>query len=527
MSSNEARTQDGDIPFPRPEQVTVRRPAPMRSEPLRWTQRSRLLSFPIPADAPAPPAVRAYRLEGNVAESQPETPYRRRLAALVRTALGAFGIRGLLVASDVVAFVAAVAVTSATLGIKTFALLAILVVLFHVGGLYRPRLSLSVLDDGPAILGRALVAGGAAMVIGGIDDGVAGTARLLTSACFAGLSIALRVVAYSTIRLLRRRGQLQQSTLLLGAGALAGALATNLTEHPEYGLRPVGMLDDEPLLRDDERAVPLLGGYAALSKVVQEQGVDVVIVTYGSLRELSVVPLLRACDRLACEIYFVPRLYEVHSVTRDTEVLWGLPLVRMRRAAFRTGAWPAKRVSDILISAAALALLLPVLLACAVLSRWETGSVLFRQTRVGLDGRPFTLFKFCSMRPDVPAEASTKWNIGHDERVGPVGKLLRRTSLDELPQLINVLRGDMSLVGPRPERPYFVDQFTRRYPWYPARHRVPAGLTGWAQVHGLRGDTSIADRARFDNFYIENWSLWGDIKILIRTAAQVLRAAGR
>ena len=119
------------------------------------------------------------------------------------------------------------------------------------------------------------------------------------------------------------------------------------------------------------------------------------------------------------------------------------------------------------------------------------------------------------------------WNIGEDARCGTVGRLLRRTSLDELPQLWNVLRGDMSLVGPRPERPHFVHEFTQRYPRYTARHRVPAGLTGWAQVHGLRGNTSIADRARFDNFYIENWSLWGDIKILLRTAGQVLRAAGR
>src|SRR3712207_5213773 len=119
------------------------------------------------------------------------------------------------------------------------------------------------------------------------------------------------------------------------------------------------------------------------------------------------------------------------------------------------------------------------------------------------------------------------FKIRQDPRITRVGRLLRRTSLDELPQLVNVLRGDMSLVGPRPERPYFVDEFTRRYPWYTDRHRVPSGLTGWAQVHGLRGDTSIADRARFDNFYIENWSLWGDIKIMLRTAGQVLRAGGR
>ena len=287
------------------------------------------------------------------------------------------------------------------------------------------------------------------------------------------------------------------------------------------------MLDDDPLLRPDERPVPVLGGYADLNRVLVEHAIDVVVVTYGSLREPSMVPLLRACDRLACEILFVPRLYEVHTVTRETEVLWGLPLVRLRRAPFRTQAWTMKRLSDIVVSAMVLVMLLPVLLVCAAMSRIETGSVLYRQTRVGLAGEPFTLLKFCSLRPAEESEGSTRWNIGTDDRVGRFGRILRRTSLDELPQLWNVLRGDMSLVGPRPERPFFVEEFTRQFPWYMARHRVPVGLTGWAQVHGLRGDTSIADRAHFDNFYIENWSLWGDVKIMLRTVGQVVKAAGR
>jgi lipopolysaccharide/colanic/teichoic acid biosynthesis glycosyltransferase len=137
------------------------------------------------------------------------------------------------------------------------------------------------------------------------------------------------------------------------------------------------------------------------------------------------------------------------------------------------------------------------------------------------------VLKFCTLRPVAESESATRWNIGQDARLTPVGKFLRWTSLDELPQLWNVVRGDMSLVGPRPERPYFVEEFTRQFPWYKARHRVPAGLTGWAQIHGLRGNTSIADRSRFDNFYIENWSLWGDLKILLRTAGQVIRGGGR
>jgi exopolysaccharide biosynthesis polyprenyl glycosylphosphotransferase len=432
-----------------------------------------------------------------------------------------------LLAVDTLLFALAAIVTG-TVSLPTVAVFLLVLAFFWNADLYRSRrLSLSILDDAPAIAGRALAAGAGAMVLAGLEDGVAGTARLTTCLIFGVLTLVGRALAYWAIRIARRRQQLLQRTLMLGAGSVSGTLASNLLSHPEYGLHPEGMLDDDPLLRDDERTVPLLGGYQQLSATIVEHDIDVVIVTYGSMREPDVVGMLRACDRLSCDILFVPRLYELHAVTKDTEVLWGIPLVRLRRAPFRSGAWTGKRLFDVVVSSMALLLLAPVLAGCAAASRWETGQVLFRQIRIGLDSQPFTILKFCSLRPAAESESSTRWNIALDGRVRFFGRLLRRTSVDELPQLWNVLRGDMSLVGPRPERPFFVDEFTRRYPWYTARLRVPAGLTGWAQVHGLRGDTSIADRARFDNFYIENWSMWGDVKILIRTVGQVLGAAGR
>jgi exopolysaccharide biosynthesis polyprenyl glycosylphosphotransferase len=469
---------------------------------------------------------RAVRLTGNAVQSVPgPTAAGRLYTGRRRGRKRRFFTRSVLVCADLVAFALAIALTSRP-SWKTLVVAILILVLFHAGGLYRPRLSLSVLDDIPDILGRSLAAGALAMVLGGLNDGTAGIARLVTCALFGVLCILGRTVAYGLIREARRRGRLRQRALILGAGTVSARLAESLASHPEYGLVPKGMLDDDPLLREDERPVPLLGGYGALTDAVLEHRVDLVIVTFGSLRESQIVPLLRACDRLVCEILFVPRLFEVHTVTKDTEVLWGMPVVRMRRAPFRTRAWSVKRLNDIVLSGLLLLLLAPVLIFCTLGSLAETGCVLFRQTRVGLDGRPFTLLKFCSLKPGE-GEATTRWNIAEDERVRPIGRFLRRTSLDELPQLWNVLRGDMSLVGPRPERPYFVDEFTRQFPWYMARHRVPVGLTGWAQVHGLRGNTSISDRARFDNFYIENWSMWGDIKILLRTAVQVLRAAGR
>lgn len=239
------------------------------------------------------------------------------------------------------------------------------------------------------------------------------------------------------------------------------------------------------------------------------------------------IDLIRNCDRMNCEIFVVPRLFEVHHVSNDMDYIWGMPLTRLRRGAHRSSSWRLKRLFDILASAVALVLLSPLMAAIALAVRIEGGpGILFRQMRIGIDGREFRVLKFRSLRPVDETESATNWNISHDDRLGPVGKVIRKTSLDELPQLFNILRGEMSVVGPRPERPHFVEQFRHLHPRYFARHRVPCGLTGWSQIHGLRGDTSISDRARLDNYYVENWSLWLDVKIILRTVSSVFTRAG-
>lgn len=239
------------------------------------------------------------------------------------------------------------------------------------------------------------------------------------------------------------------------------------------------------------------------------------------------VPLIRTCDRLESELFVVPRLYELHHVEGDMDTVWGVPLVRLRRSAYRSPMWRVKRLGDIVLSGLALVVLSIPMALVALGVRLDGGpGIIFRQERVGVDGRPVTVMKFRSMRPVNEAESQTNWNIAKDNRLSAFGKFIRKTSLDELPQLINTLRGDMSVVGPRPERPYFVEQFQQMYPAYGARHRVPCGLTGWAAVNGLRGDTSIAERARFDNYYIQNWSLWLDIKIIVRTIGSVVTGSG-
>jgi len=289
----------------------------------------------------------------------------------------------------------------------------------------------------------------------------------------------------------------------------------------------VGFVDANFRPQDEPFPVPLLGGYDRLAPLIREHSVRDVIVAFGGVREADLVDILRTCDRLEVEVFLVPRLFELHNANRYSDEVRGVPLIRVRRAVFRSPWWKVKRVVDVVVAGAALVILSPVLAACAIAVRYEGGpGIIFRQERVGADGRPFQVLKFRSLKPVDETESQTNWNIKHDDRLGPVGKFLRASSLDELPQLWNIVRGDMSLVGPRPERPHFVDQFAENIPRYTARHRVPAGLTGWAQANGLRGDTSIEERARFDNYYIENWSPWLDVKIVLKTVSQVVRRQG-
>jgi exopolysaccharide biosynthesis polyprenyl glycosylphosphotransferase len=263
-----------------------------------------------------------------------------------------------------------------------------------------------------------------------------------------------------------------------------------------------------------------------LPALIAEHGVHHVFVAFSRTRDDDLVDLVRRCCRLDCEIFVVPRLFESGGGgPAAVDHLWGVRLVRLDRAAHLGYAWRLKRLLDIAVAAVLLVLSSPLMLAIALAVRRELGPpVLFRQERVGLDGRPFQMLKFRTLRPR--ADRPARWSVVEPDQMGPVGRLLRRSSLDELPQLWNVLRGQMSLVGPRPEQPHYATQFSRRYPGYEDRLRVPAGITGLAQVHGLRGATCMEDRVCFDNFYIEHWSLWRDVKILVHTAMSVIRMRG-
>jgi exopolysaccharide biosynthesis polyprenyl glycosylphosphotransferase len=427
-----------------------------------------------------------------------------------------------------------------------------LLVLFNsAGGHYRTRLAPSVLDELPGLAGRALAAAAFALTLdrclhGLWPSGVPEDGRLLLGLllCQLGLDLPGRAAVYALLRRARRRRP--RPTLIAGAGQIGRSVGAALLAHPEYGLRPVGYIDSGPSFLPAEApvpagaplaavpvAVPVLGGPETLDLEIAGQDVTDVIITCGGADDAEAVRTLRTATRHGCEVWFVPGVpdfgaFEFGNRRAGTgDHLWGFPCLRLGQSAMDRPTWLVKRCVDALLAGCGLLLVAPVLAACALAVRIDGGpGVIFRQERVGLDGRTFTVLKFRTLRPEDDHESATRWNISHDHRLGSTGRFLRRTSLDELPQLWNVLRGEMSLVGPRPERPYFVARFSHAYQQYGDRHRVPVGITGFAQVHGLRGDTSIEDRTRFDNYYIESWSLWQDVKILLRTLASVLRPGG-
>jgi exopolysaccharide biosynthesis polyprenyl glycosylphosphotransferase len=331
--------------------------------------------------------------------------------------------------------------------------------------------------------------------------------------------VAVRAGACAALKAAHRRGRLLEPALVVGTGATAVRVAHLLRDHPELGVAPRGFLDSRP--PPHQVGLPLLGELTELAEVVARYGIQRVIVCFPAARDEDLVPLVRACRPLPVDVCVVPRMYELGAALPRgyLDELCDIPLVPLRRLGHgRLGAG-AKAAFDVAGATALLVAVTPVLLALAVAVRRDGGGpALFRQTRLTRAGATMELLKLRSMI-DHP-DSDTRWAV-LPEQTTSLGRWLRRTHLDELPQLLNVLRGEMSLVGPRPERPYFAARFGLQIPRYVDRHRMRTGLTGWAQVHGLHGDTSIADRVRFDNFYIEHWSPWMDLVILARTLCTV------
>ncbi len=326
----------------------------------------------------------------------------------------------------------------------------------------------------------------------------------------------------SLVDLLRRLGLSQVRMVIVGGGDPAARIVRKVQSVPGLGYVIAGVVCDR---RDTGHTceVPartkLLGHIDQLDEIVRVNEIDELIITMSGVTQEELFNLVAMCDDLPVNIRIYPEAFQLVTANEVTiSALTGLPLVSVKDVALRGVNRIIKRGMDIAISLTLLVIISPIMLLVALLIKLTSprGPVFYTQERVGLDGKPFTVFKFRSMRY-LGDEESPAWTTANDPRRTRLGRFIRRYSIDELPQFINVLVGDMSIVGPRPEQPHFVEQFSRTIPRYMRRHKEKAGITGWAQVNGLRGDTSIAERTRYDLYYVENWSVLFDLKIMLKT----------
>jgi Undecaprenyl-phosphate glucose phosphotransferase len=406
--------------------------------------------------------------------------------------------------------------------------IAVLVPLgFHLQSLYRLRRGRSRVDDFFAVFVGTILA---------VVFGIIATLYVQTyispndrgafevSQAVWGLFLILNVVFTFALRELVREaferrwraGLGLKRILIAGSGELGRLVADKIIEHRELGYQIVGFVDNRAA--GDHlgyRGLPLLGTIDEAAQIALRETIDHLYVALPPDQHLQMIELIEATSRECIDVKVVPDLLQVIALRARIEDLDGVPVINVNDVPLQGFNSVVKRGIDIAISAMALLLLtLPLALVAALVRLTSTGPIFYRQERMGLDGKSFTIVKFRSMTNDAERETGPVWTQRNDPRVTAFGRFLRRSNIDELPQLWNVLRGDMSIVGPRPERPHFVEQFKHRIPQYMLRHKVKAGLTGWAQVNGWRGNTALEKRIEYDLYYIENWSVSLDLKIM-------------
>jgi exopolysaccharide biosynthesis polyprenyl glycosylphosphotransferase len=423
------------------------------------------------------------------------------------------------------------------------ALPPLVIVLFYLRGLYRTRLRALVLDGIVPVLSGVSVAAMGVATLGMLLNGqVPNQTDWLRGWLFALVGVGLgRVLLSAAQRLARSHRLVGKAVLIMGAGVVGAQVARRLESHPEYGLVPIGFLDEDPrtVAEVGGRDVPVLGTIDDLDESVERTGVRHLIVAFSSVSDARVSRVIQRCQELGVEVSVVPRMFDTINDRVRYDTVGGLPLLSFTTIDPDGVQFAIKHALDRVLALLLLIVLSPVLLcAMAAVRLSSPGPTFFRQRRVGRDGREFDFYKFRSMRVAPEAERqdisaldfllagdTAPGGVEGEDRRTFVGRFLRGSSLDELPQLFNVLRGDMSLVGPRPERPEFVELFRQDIIRYGDRHRVKSGITGWAQVHGLRGQTSLAERVEWDNYYIAHWSLGLDLKILVLTFVALFRNA--
>jgi len=328
-----------------------------------------------------------------------------------------------------------------------------------------------------------------------------------------------RIVLRKGLRTMRRKGYNLKHILLVGYSRAAEEYVKRILDNPQWGYVVCGILDEHIPAGTLYKGVKVLGSIGNLEYILPENKLDEIAITL-SLKDYDYLEeIVGICEKSGVHTKFIPDYNSLIPTKPYTEDLMGLPVINIRHVPLtNTGNMLTKRLVDIAGALFGIILTSPVMLISAILVKCTSkGPIIFKQERVGLHNKPFYMYKFRSMEIQDAKEEKKAWTVKNDPRVTGVGKFLRKTSLDELPQLFNILKGDMSLVGPRPERPHFVDKFKEEIPRYMVKHQVRPGLTGWAQVNGLRGDTSIKKRIEYDIYYIENWTLGFDIKIIFMT----------
>ncbi len=339
---------------------------------------------------------------------------------------------------------------------------------------------------------------------------------LATSITFLGI---YRYIVKNALKRLREKGYNKQFVLIVGAGSLGKRFMSNLDKHPELGFEVVGFLDDFQEMHEDHCPKPILGKTGELEMVLQETVVDEVVIALPLAAHSKYGQIISICEKAGVRTMIIPDFYDYLPARPNFDNFAGMPLISVRDIPLDSlNNRIAKRAFDLVFSLAAIIVTLPLMVFIAAgIKLTSPGPIIFKQERVGLNRRTFPMYKFRTMKVMKEDLSDTQWTVENDPRRTAFGSFLRRTSLDELPQFFNVLLGHMSVVGPRPERPYFVEQFKEEIPKYMIKHQIRPGITGWAQSNGLRGDTSIEDRIRHDIFYIENWTFLFDIKIIYKT----------
>jgi Undecaprenyl-phosphate glucose phosphotransferase len=340
---------------------------------------------------------------------------------------------------------------------------------------------------------------------------------------FAVYNISLMIIERCLIRIilakLRRNGFNQKHILLVGYSSSAESLIDRVKAHSQWGYQIHGILDDHRKIGDSYKGIEVIGRLEELESILEANRLDEIMITLKLSEYTKLAHVVAATEKSGVHTKFIPDYSNVIPTSPYTEDLLGLPVINIRHVPLMEGGNKfIKRSMDLVGSLLCIVLFSPIMLICvAGVKLSSKGPVIFCQERVGLHNRPFKMYKFRSMTVQTDEEEKGQWTTKGDARVTGIGRIMRATSMDELPQLFNVLKGDMSLIGPRPERPFFVEQFKEQIPRYMVKHQVRPGMTGWAQVNGYRGDTSIEKRIEYDLYYIENWTVGLDIKILFMT----------